>query len=212
MTDLLTPSPMTDLPLGDQIRANLADFPRRAAETPLRSAAVTICVLTGTPGVTEPRFVIIKRASRGLNAGHWALPGGKVDLGETSVQAALRELHEEVGLAVDESAVVGLLDDFVTASGFVITPVVVVVEGSPKLRRNPGEIHSIHPIPLSRLLADGMPRWTHSSDGLLLQMPLRHDMVIHAPTGAILLQFREAALLGRSTRVHDLLQPAFTRV
>jgi len=45
----------------------------------------------------------------------------------------------------------------------------------------------------------------------LLQMKLRHDMVIHAPTGALLYQFREVALLGRATRVGDLVQPGWTR-
>lgn len=205
-------APMTDIPLVDRIRTNLVDFPRRAADSAQRSAAVTICVLTGVPGRTEPRFLVIKRVPRGLNGGQWALPGGKVDAGESTVAAALRELHEEVGLAVDESSVVGLLDDFVTDSGFVITPVVVVVDGDPTLRRNPAEIHSIHPIPVQRLVAPGIPRWKRSDSGSLLQMPLRHDMVIHAPTGAILLQFREVALLGRSTRVHDLLQPEFTRI
>ncbi len=42
-------------------------------------------------------------------------------------------------------------------------------------------------------------------------MPLRHDMVIHAPTGAILLQFREVALRGRELRIADLAQPEWTR-
>lgn len=211
MTAMMTTPDTSDL--AATISANLADFPRRAAADPRRRAAVVVCVLTGTPGRTEPKFLVIKRVPKGLNAGQWALPGGKVDADETDVQAALRELHEEVGLAVDETSVAGLLDDFVTDSGFVITPVVVVVDGAPKLRRDPTEVHSIHPIPVRRLLVDGVPRWTRGEgSGPLLQMPLRHDMVIHAPTGAILLQFREAALLGRHTRVHDLLQPEFTRV
>ena len=53
------------------------------------------------------------------------MPGGRIDAGETPEQAALRELHEEVGLDLSADAVLGRLDDFVTRSGFVITPVVV---------------------------------------------------------------------------------------
>lgn len=41
--------------------------------------------------------------------------------------------------------------------------------------------------------------------------PLRRNMIVHAPTGALLWQFREVALLGRHTRVDDLDEPEFAR-
>lgn len=141
-----------------------------------------------------------------------ALPGGRVEPGETPIRAALRELHEEIGLALTEDRVAGALDDFVTGSGYVITPFVAVAPEPAALRRNPDEVHSIHRIPLRRLLGADLPRWVTTPDGQpLLQLPLRRNMIVHAPTGAILFQFREAALLGRPTRVADLHQPAFTR-
>lgn len=190
------------------IRRNLAGFERIAAP-PGRSAAVVLCVLTGS---ASPHVLVIKRAARGLNPGQWALPGGRVEPGETPVTAALRELHEEIGLSVAEDRVAGALDDFVTGSGYVITPFVAVVPEPVELRRSPAEVHSIHRIPLRRLVSADLPRWTSTPDGLpLLQMPLRRNMIVHAPTGAILYQFREAALLGRPTRVADVHQPAFTR-
>ena len=158
-------------------------------------------------------MLIAKRVPRGLNAGQWALPGGKLDPGEDAVTAALRELHEEAGLAVDPGAVAGLLDDLVTDSGFCITPVVVVAPPGARPVRNAAEIASLHPLPLANLEAPHVPRWAQTPDGRpLLQMPLRHDMVIHAPTGAILLQFREVALRGRMLRIDDLAQPEWTRV
>ncbi len=188
------------------IRANLAAFERHAAHDPaLRRAAVAVTVLGGRA------VLVAKRVPRGLNAGQWALPGGKLDPGEDAVAGALRELREETALDLPPTAAAGLLDDLVTGSGFCITPVVVLVPDGAEPRRNPAELASLHPVPLANLLADHVPRWATAPDGgPLLQMPLRHDMVIHAPTGAILLQFREVALRGKPLRVADLTQPDWT--
>jgi 8-oxo-dGTP pyrophosphatase MutT (NUDIX family) len=200
------------LPTGDALRAlirgHLGAFARRAGGAGERRAAVAVTVL----GVdTEPRVLVLKRAARGLNAGQWALPGGKLEPGEDAVAGALRELEEEAGIRADGGHVAGLLDDYVTASGFCITPVVVLAPPGVRPRRNAREVQSLHPIALARLLADDVPRWRPTAGGgRLLQMPLRHDMVVHAPTGAILLQFREVALRGAELRIDDLLQPEFT--
>jgi 8-oxo-dGTP pyrophosphatase MutT (NUDIX family) len=190
-----------------RIRRNLARFDRVAAvDGELRRAAVAVTLLDG------PRLLIAKRVPRGLNAGQWALPGGKLDPGEDAIAAALRELHEEAGLALAPDAVAGLLDDVVTDSGFCITPVVVIAPPGARPVRNAAELASLHPIALANLEAEGVPRWARTPDGRpLLQMPLRHDMVIHAPTGAILLQFREVALRGKPLRIGDLAQPDWTR-
>jgi 8-oxo-dGTP pyrophosphatase MutT (NUDIX family) len=191
-----------------RIRANLAAFDRHAAphDAALRRAAVAVTVLDGD------RVLVARRVARGLNAGQWALPGGKLDAGEDAVAGALRELREEAGLDVAPACVAGLLDDLVTGSGFVITPVVVLAPPGVRPVRNPGELASLHQVPLANLLAEHVPRWASTADGEpLLQMPLRHDMVIHAPTGAILLQFREVALRGRELRIADLVQPEWTR-
>jgi 8-oxo-dGTP pyrophosphatase MutT (NUDIX family) len=198
-----------DADLRATIRAHMAAFTRALAppDASLRRAAVAVCVLARAGAA---HVLLVKRANRGTNAGQWAFPGGRLEPGEDAVSAALRELEEEVGLAEPRDAVAGRLDDLLTDSGFCITPVVVLVERGGRLRRNPAEIHSLHPIALPRLLADGVPRWAATPDGRpLLQMPVRHDMVIHAPTGAILWQFRDVALRGVERRVAGLEQPAF---
>jgi len=198
-------------PLDTRIRRNLGAFARRAADDDgvRRRAAVAVCVLDAE---ADARVLIAKRVPRGLNAGQWALPGGKLDPGEDAVTAALRELHEETGLDIAPGAVAGLLDDLVTDSGFCITPVVVLAPPGARPVRNPDELASLHPVPLANLESERVPRWATTPDGgPLLQMPLRHDMVIHAPTGAILLQFREVALRGRELRIADLAQPEWTR-
>jgi 8-oxo-dGTP pyrophosphatase MutT (NUDIX family) len=190
--------------LRELIISHLAGFERR--EVPLadglRRAAVTVCVLEDAG--RAPYTILIKRAPRGRNPGQWALPGGRLDDGELPVQAALRELAEET--AVTGVEVVGLLDDFVTDSGFVITPV-VAFGGRQEPVADPREVASVHEVPLEWFLAPGVPRWREG----LLQMPLGPSIVIHAPTGAILWQFAEVALRGRELRVFDVAQPRWTR-
>ncbi|MET3920237.1 8-oxo-dGTP pyrophosphatase MutT (NUDIX family) [Arthrobacter sp. UYEF20] len=174
----------------------------------LRRAAVAITVYAKADA---PHFLMIKRVARGSNAGQWALPGGRMDPGEDLVDTALRELHEETGIAASRDDVVGVLDDFPASRGIVITPVVVLLDGPQRPRRHPAEVASLHPLPLGVLTAPGVPRWQpQPAGGSLLQMPLRRDMVVHAPTGAILWQFAEVVLRGRELRVAELAEPAFT--
>lgn len=182
---------------------------RTVADVPgMRRASVVLCVLEHDG---QPCVVVIKRAYRGRNAGQWALPGGRVDGDETAVAAGLRELHEEIGLVAPPTAVLGRLDDFPAASGFAITPIVVALDDPGALYPNDDEVHAVHFVRLDRLAADDVPHWVDRPDGSrLLQLRIRDSMTIHAPTGAILLQFRDVVLLGRETRVADLLQPDWT--
>jgi 8-oxo-dGTP pyrophosphatase MutT (NUDIX family) len=191
-------------------RERLASFRRTTiADAPgMRRAAVVLCVVEHEGALC---VIVIKRSYRGRNAGQWGLPGGRLDDEEAPLQAGLRELGEEVGLALGEDAVLGQLDDFPAGSGFAITPIVAAVAGPVTLTPN-REIHAIHLVGLGQLAAPGTPHWVPQPDGLpLLQMRLRPGMVIHAPTGAMLWQFREVVLLGHpDTRVADFRQPDWT--
>ena len=112
------------LPLDrDGVAARVAGFPRVAADLPeLKQAAVAVCV---TQRERTPALLLTRRAAQlRTHAGQWALPGGRRDDGETAVQGALRELTEEVGLSLDDTQILGILDDYVTRSGYVMTPVV----------------------------------------------------------------------------------------
>jgi 8-oxo-dGTP pyrophosphatase MutT (NUDIX family) len=200
-------------PVGDELRSlvgsNLREFERRRIRLAgdRRRAAVAIALLDAD---TNPAVLMIKRVNKGRHAGQLAFPGGAMGPGERATPAALREASEEVGL--ERADVVGPLDDILTGTGFIITPVVMFAATASRLRRNADEVHSLHRVGLARLVAAGVPRWVRDDSGHeLLQYPLRHDMVVYAPTGAILWQFAEVALRGREIRVADLTQPAFAK-
>ena len=156
-------------------------------------------------------IILTIRASKlKTHAGQRAFPGGRIDAGETPEQAALRELEEEVGLALGPENILGCLDDYSTRSGFVITPVVVWAGKTGQMRANPAEVESIHRIPVSEMLREDapilepIPGCAHP----VLKMPLGDDWFA-APTAAIAFQFRETALLGKPTRVAHFEQPRF---
>jgi 8-oxo-dGTP pyrophosphatase MutT (NUDIX family) len=87
-------------------------------------------------------FPIIKRAVyTGAHSGQVSLPGGKAEAGETSLQAALRECEEEIGISPAQLRVIGSLTEFfVIPSNFIITPVVAVATGVPAFRPDNFEV------------------------------------------------------------------------
>ena len=162
---------------------------------------------------TEAALILTRRAAslRG-HAGQWALPGGRMDAGETPEQTALRELQEEIGLRLHASEVLGRLDTFVTRSGYAITPVVMWAgdQASQPLRPNPAEVASIHRIPIQEFLRADSPMLEPlaGSEHPVLKMPVG-DNWIAAPTAALIYQFREVCVLGLATRVSHFEQPVF---
>ena len=123
--------------------------------------------------------------------------------------AALRELAEELGLVAGPDTVLGRLDDYPTRSGFVITPVVLGVAGRVEdLVPSEDEVAELFHVTLDELDVEPYYLDIPESDRPVVQLPLVGHR-IHAPTAAVLLQFREVALHGRSTRVHGLEQPVF---
>jgi 8-oxo-dGTP pyrophosphatase MutT (NUDIX family) len=175
----------------------------------LKRAAVAI-VLAEASGTPEAALLLTLRAS-GLRAhsNQWALPGGRCDPGETPVQTALRELHEEIGLQLAPDDVMGLLDDYPTRSGYLITPVVMWAQDSRNLVPNPDEVASVHRIALSQLArpdAFDFVAIPESDRRVIRYSHFGH--YIHAPTAALIYQFNEV-LAGRHTRVAELEQPVF---
>jgi len=199
-----------DLELLERARANLAAFDRRAVAVEGRkAAAVAVVLLPDHEG--RGCFLLTKRApTLRAHKGQWALPGGRMDAGESPEGAALRELDEEVGLRLGAGTALGLLDDYPTRSGFVITPVVFWADDPGALAPNPAEVARVHLVPLEDLDAPDMPRFVSipESDRPLIQFPLLGSL-IHAPTAALIYQMREVVSHGRATRVDHLEQPVW---
>ncbi len=206
----------------ERIRSNLASFTRHSLQPgPLRRAAVAVTIVDyqgkgGLPGLPDTPdddlAVILTRRAGGLkkHSGQWAFPGGSIDPGEMPEQTAFRELEEEVGLELPAERLIGYLDDFITRSGFHITPLVIWGGDACRLHKNEQEVASIHRIPCRELFRLDAPLLDHSQQGEnpVLFMPVGASYIA-TPTAAILYQFREVALAGRTTRVAHFEQPYF---
>lgn len=208
--DTDAPGAVHDAAFRARARAHLAAFePRALPPGNRRPAAVAVVLLPDAAG--RAAFLLTRRAPElRAHGGQWALPGGRLDPGESPVRAALRELAEEVGLALDEAAVLGRLDDYATRSGFVVTPVVLWAPAGDALRPNPAEVAAVFRVALAELDRPDVPRLLSlpGRERPVIQVPLLGTL-IHAPTAAILYQLREVVLHGRATRVAHLEEPAW---
>lgn len=210
--------------LRERVEAQLRGFEVRALEAgATRRAAVALAIVDEGHGADLPGMphhvewsgaaaLVLTKRSGALrrHAGQWALPGGRMDPGETAEQAALRELDEEVHLRLQAADVLGRLDDYVTRSGYTITPVVVWAGSGRRLRAEPAEVASVHRIALAELMRADAPllERAHGSEHPVLRMPVGHGWIA-APTASVLYQFRELCIAGRPTRVAHFEQPAF---
>lgn len=199
-----------DAALRSLVTRNLAL--RAAASLPpggLKRAAV--CLILTDDGEGGAALVLTLRAKHlRAHSGQFALPGGRVDAGESAIDAALREAHEEIGLQLPRDAVLGWLDDYPTRSGYLITPIVAWAPQDARMSANSAEVEEIYRVHLAELGRPGSPEFVAipESDQPVIRYPLLGTL-IHAPTAAVLYQFIEVAVHGRATRVAHLEQPVW---
>ena len=210
--------------LRKNIRSNLAEFDvEKADSNGLRRAAVACILLEAGLGPNIEGMeensnwslecaLLLTRRIEGLrnHGGQWAFPGGKLDGAEEPLEAAIREAREEVGVELSASHLIGALDDFVTRSGFIMSPFVFWADKSLQPVPAPSEVASIHRIPLTEFCRDDAPRLSRVSTSVnpVLRMPVGSDSIA-APTAAIIYQLKEVCLFGRPTRVAHFEQPEF---
>lgn len=169
------------------------------------AVALTIVESGGELGIWLTRRALTLRS----HPGQFALPGGRVDAGEDAPTAARRELAEELGVSLPGESVLGRLDDYVTRSGFVMSPVVLWgADAEHPVRPSPAEVAEVFFISFAELDVEPEFESIPQSDRPVVMLPWR-DGYLHAPTAAVMYQFREVVLRGRGTRVAHLEQPVF---
>ena len=189
--------------------ASFARQPQGEATPALKRAAVAVALTEADVSGAAAILLTLRASGLRAHSNQWALPGGRCDEGETPEEAALRELHEELGLSLGGGDVLGLLDDYPTRSGYLITPVVVWAGSRAALSPNPDEVASVHRIALENIEHADAFSFTTIPESTRRVIRFHHaGRLIHAPTAALIYQFREV-LAGRNTRVDELEQPVF---
>ena len=114
---------------------------------------VPAAVLIGITDRVEPGLILtVRREHLRTHAGQVAFPGGRIDAGESVVAAALREAWEELGLQPETAEVVGEVDPYRTVTGYVVTPVLAVVEPDQPLSPHEHEVADWFEAPLAFVL------------------------------------------------------------
>jgi 8-oxo-dGTP pyrophosphatase MutT (NUDIX family) len=132
------------------------DANERAQLIPRDIVPKPAAVLIGVVARAEQPTVLFTQRHSGLakHAGQISFPGGKLDAGETVVQAALREAEEETGLAPQFVTPLGYLDGYLTVTGYFVSPVVALVREGFSLAPQAGEVDEIFEVPLDFILDD----------------------------------------------------------
>jgi len=198
----------------DALRAGIAHNLALLLAAPSQASSLkhaAVCLILADDGEGGAAVVLTRRAEHlSAHSGQYALPGGRVDAGETAAEAALREAREEIGLELGPESILGRLDDYPTRSGYLITPIVAWAPDDAAMIANPAEVTAIYRVPLAELSRPGSPEFVAipESDRPMIRYPLIGTL-IHAPTAAVLYQFMEVAVHGRATRVAHLEQPTW---
>lgn len=155
----------------EQFSQRLQQYQPRSLGEDLPKAGV-LMPITRQPN--DPHVILTRRSNKlSTHGGQVAFPGGKFDLSDQSLtNTALRETHEEIGIAPSAVDVIGSLSQVVSLHGIQVNPFVGVVEPNLPLTPNPHEIESIFSVPLQFFLdTDPVRRDRITYKGMVLQVP-----------------------------------------
>jgi 8-oxo-dGTP pyrophosphatase MutT (NUDIX family) len=153
-------------------------------------APANAAVLVGIVVREEPTVLLTQRTAHlSTHSGQIAFAGGKCDPHDVDAAAtALREAHEEVGLAPAHVDVIGHLPEYITGSAFHVTPVVGLISPDMRLAPNPHEVACAFEVPLAFLMNPAHHRWhVYEHQGVQrrwLSMPYDIDGHTHFIWGA----------------------------
>ena len=164
-----------------------------ALDSPGRAASVLLTLVERADGLT---VLFTERAAHLKDhAGQISFPGGRIRSGENAVDAALRETYEETGLRGTDVEVLGVLDEFLTGTGFLIKPVVgYVAVGSFVATPDPTEVASVFEVPFEFIVnpANVMATYRERLGVRFRTYELQHSgHRIWGATAAILVNFRD---------------------
>jgi len=186
----------------------VAHFSRRVAPHPLRNPHHENKVTDEQRAEATPAAVLIPLVARGdalsvvlterhesiSYAGHLVFPGGRRDESdESALHNALREAEEEIGISPERIRLLGRLGDYVTHSGFRISPFVSLIEAPITFRPNPGEVEAVVEIPLDHVLHPDSYELRGWKDSEHAHYLLRHgDVLVAGPTVSMLIGLYES--------------------
>jgi 8-oxo-dGTP pyrophosphatase MutT (NUDIX family) len=189
---LASPPPLEQLLTADDLEKQQQNS--RAA---LRPAAVLLLVVNHA---NDPAVVFTQRTAHlADHAGQIALPGGRCDEGDcTPERTALREAEEEIGLESARVEILGRLPEYLTSTGFSVTPVVGWAEPPLAYRPDPHEVHDVFEVPLAFLLDPA----NHRYESAFYKGRMRHywampygDRFIWGATAGMLVTFQRLVTL-----------------
>ena len=131
------------------------DLPPGDGRPPVPAAVLVPIIMGPLPGI-----LLTKRTAHlSAHAGQVSFPGGRIDAGDRDAEhAALREAQEEIGLDPASVELIGRLPDYVTGTGYCVTPVVGLLPPDPGLNLSPHEVESVLQLPLSVVLDPDAPQ------------------------------------------------------
>jgi 8-oxo-dGTP pyrophosphatase MutT (NUDIX family) len=157
MPDLRLPAPDTQPPRFDtsaltRLRKILGARPAIEIDAPhLKRAAVLIPLVPNDRGWSL--LFSLRSVNLAAHSGQISFPGGGVEPGEDLEAAAIREAHEEVGIAAERVEMIGRLDDLVTHSGFLVAPFAAVIDQRVDYVLQSSEVDEVFEVPIEALLS-----------------------------------------------------------